>query len=107
MWTDGRLLTMSNLFYPTDDESEQPATDGLSMWDEVRQVADEIEVKIHLAGMDARDRWRALERRLPALQTDLASSGARASQALKKEMSAICAALRELRADLLGGSPHR
>ena len=41
-------------------------------WDEVRQIADELELKIHVAGMDARDRWQTLRpftRRCAAMGT--------------------------------------
>jgi hypothetical protein len=97
---------MSNLFYPLEDESDHTAKDGPSMWDEVRQIADELKLKIHLASMDARDRWRTLEPRLTAIENDLASSGERAGQVVTKELSAICAALQRLRAEILGGGSH-
>ena len=71
--------------------TEQPST-----WDEVRRIADELEVKIHLAGMDARDRWRALQPRLTEIEKSLSLAGQRAGE----ELASVGAALRRLRDDL-------
>lgn len=70
----------------------EPAT-----WDDVRRIIDELEVKAHLAGMDARDRWRAFQPRLARLEQAIARQGERAGRALADELSAIGKALRELR----------
>ena len=40
-------------------------------WDDVRRFTDQLELKIHLAGMDARDRWEALKPKVSALEHDL------------------------------------
>ena len=69
-------------------------------WDEVRQIADELELKIHLAGMDARDRWQALRPRLAELEHTLARSGKTAGKVVKRELSTVGAALRKLRDDV-------
>lgn len=74
-------------------------------WDDVRRVVDELEVKIHLAGMEARDRWRALQPRLLDLQHQLERSGKRASDTIDRELSSLGAALRRLRDDL--ATPER
>jgi hypothetical protein len=39
-------------------------SDAKKAWDEVRRIADELKLKMHLASMEARDRWQALEPRL-------------------------------------------
>lgn len=70
------------------------------MWDEIRRLADELELKMHLAGMDARDRWRALEPRLNQLERSLAAAGKRAGDAIEHELTAVGAALRKLRDDV-------
>lgn len=72
-------------------------TNELSAWQGVQRLADEIEVQIHLAGMDARDRWHELEPRLEKLEQQIAHSGERASQAVVHELRD---ALRALRDDL-------
>lgn len=69
-------------------------------WDNLRRIADELELKIHLAGMDARDRWRALQPRLAEIEKAIARSGQRAGDAIEKELASVGAALRRLRDDL-------
>jgi hypothetical protein len=69
-------------------------------WDGVRRIADELELEIHLAGMEARDRWRALQPRIVEFEHRLAREGARASEVVTQELSAIGAALKRLRDDL-------
>jgi hypothetical protein len=69
-------------------------------WNDVRRLADELELKIHLAGMEARDRWRELQPRLVEMEKSLAESGKRAGEVVERELSAIGAALRRLRDDL-------
>jgi len=68
-----------------------------SIWDEVRQIADELELKIHLAGMDARDQWRALKPKITDIEQRIASSSEQAGQAITKELTAMGDALRKLR----------
>jgi hypothetical protein len=76
-------------------------TDQASTWDEVRQIADELELKIHLAGMDARDRWRALQPRIAEIEKTIAHAGKRASDAVERELASIGAALCRLRDDVV------
>ena len=75
--------------------NEQPST-----WDEIRRVADELELKIHLAGMDARDRWRALQPRIVEIEKSLSSAGKHAGDFVERELSSIGSALRRLRNDV-------
>jgi hypothetical protein len=72
----------------------------MAEWDDIRRIADELELKIHLAGMDARDRWRALQPRLAELERSITRSGQRASEVMDRELSAIGAAIRRLRDDV-------
>ena len=72
----------------------------MAEWDDIRRVADELQLKIHLAGMDARDRWHALEPRLAELQRAIARAGQRAGDAIDRELSSVGAALRRLRDDV-------
>ena len=66
-------------------------------WDDVKRTAEEIELEIHLAGMDVRDRWRDLKPRLEKL---LARSSKRASEAIDRELVSMRDALQRLRSDL-------
>lgn len=69
-------------------------------WTHIRQGADELELKIHLAGMDARDRWKVLKPRLAEIERKLAQTGARVAQVVQDEIGAVEKALHDLRADL-------
>lgn len=71
-----------------------------SQWSEIRRIADELEVKIHLASMEARDRWQALKPRLGELERLLARTGERAAKVVQDEIQTIEKALHKLRDDL-------
>jgi hypothetical protein len=91
---------VSNLISPS--EQERSTSDNLSTWDEVRRIAEELELKIHLASMNARDRWQALEPRIAAFELRMKDSGQRASEAFTTELEAIWNAMRGIRDDLNG-----
>ncbi len=78
-------------------------TDTRKEWDDLRTVADELELKIRLAHMDARDRWHALQPRLVELEHTIKQAGARASKTVTEELSAVGNALRQLRDDIAHG----
>jgi len=71
-----------------------------SLWDDVRRIADELELKIHLAGMEARDRWHELQPRLAKIEQSIARAGTRTSEAVEEELASIAAAVKRLRDDL-------
>jgi len=90
-------------FYPP--EEEEPALkDGLSAWDDLRRIADELELKLHLASMDARDRWRAIEPRLVMIEERLARTGKRVTKAIMDEVADVRAAIERLRDDVANGN---
>jgi hypothetical protein len=70
---------------------------GLSGWDELRQLADQLELEIHLGGMEARSTWQALKPRLEDLERRIAKAGAEAAHSIAKEISALRETLRGLR----------
>jgi hypothetical protein len=70
------------------------------IWDDVRRVADELALQIHLGSMEARDRWRALQPRLEELEKTIAREGERAGQVVTQQLAEVGAALRRLRDDL-------
>jgi IS1 family transposase len=72
----------------------------LSTWNEVRRIADELALEIHLAGMEARDRWRALQPRLASIEKSISSAGKHATEVVEREVSSIGAALRRLKTDI-------
>ena len=72
-------------------------------WDDLKRIGDELELKIRLASMDARDRWQALRPRLVALEDTVKRTGARTSQLVTAELSSLGKALRELRDEVARG----
>lgn len=72
-------------------------TPNTSARDELRRLYEEIELKVHLANMDARDQWTVLKRRIAALENDLSAASERASDRVGKELTAIGAALKAFR----------
>jgi hypothetical protein len=72
-----------------------------STWDEVKQLAQELEVKMHLAQMDARDRWNNdLKPKVNQLEQQLSAAGKTVNDAVEKELASIGAALRRLRDEI-------
>jgi hypothetical protein len=71
-----------------------------STWDDVRRIADELELKVHLAGMDVRDRWNELQPRLAEIEKTIAREGERVGKFLSTQLSSMGTALRELRSEI-------
>jgi hypothetical protein len=74
--------------------------DNAPTWDDVRRIADELELKIHLAGMEARDRWKLLQPRLAELEKSIETTGQRAGQFISSQVTAVATTLKELRDEL-------
>ncbi len=83
----------------TDAVAAIMATD-LSAWDEIRRIEDELELKIHLGGMDARDRWLELQPRLVELEKAIVHSGEQIGETVAHELDEVRTALRRLRDDV-------
>jgi hypothetical protein len=69
-------------------------------WDDVRRIAEELELKMHLAGMDVRDRWHELQPRLAEVQKVIAREGERAGKLVVTQISSLGKALQELRNEI-------
>lgn len=65
--------------------------------DRLQSVRDEIRVQLHLAGMDAKDRWRDLEPRIQEVTDRLAREG---SEGAKAAFHELMEELRTFRASL-------
>ena len=78
-------------------------TDTNKDWDDLRRIADELELKVRLASMDARDRWQALRPRLVRLEDTVKRTGERASKVVTEEISSLGKALRDLRDEIAHG----
>lgn len=55
-------------------------------WSEIHRLADELELKIHLARMEARDRWAALKPQLAKFERDVEATTTQAAQILIKSL---------------------
>lgn len=75
-------------------------TEPRNDWDDLRRIADELELKARLASMEARSRWQALRPRLVKLEETLKRTGGRAGKVLTEELSSLGKALRELRDEI-------
>jgi hypothetical protein len=64
---------------------------------DLEQMRDEIRVKLHLAGMDAKDSWRDLEPKLDKLEADVATGGENIADATLAFAQDLKQAFRKLR----------
>ena len=77
--------------------------DDKTTWDDLRRVADELKLKIHLAGMEAREQWEKLQPKLAELEQSVESGAARAGNAISEQVSSLGASLKKLLSDVTGG----
>ncbi len=86
------------------DEQNTDAPKGKSPWEDLKRMADEVKVKLHLAGMEAKDRWKALEPKIQELQTKVEAKGEQAADTVQTQLTSVVDSLRrfvdDLRADL-------
>jgi len=84
--------------------NEKEAAPASRPWDDLRRIADEVRLKLHLAGMEARDRWRSIEPRLVELEHKIERGGEKAADVVGDQLSSLTGALRDfaeaLKADL-------
>ncbi|HRI11214.1 MAG TPA: hypothetical protein PKW35_25525 [Nannocystaceae bacterium] len=71
---------------------------------DLRTLRDEIGLKLHLAGMDARQAWEQLEPRIAELESQAQSASESAAQATDKVIAELREALGNLRKKV-GGEP--
>lgn len=76
-------------------------TDHMTTWDDVRQLADEIELQIHLGTMESRDRWAHLKPRVEDVERQLVHVGTHVTAPLVHELVQLKAALQKLRDALI------
>jgi len=65
-------------------------------WDDLRRLADEIQLKVHLAGMDARAQWKKLEPRLNDLEHQISAGTERVGQAVNDQLITLGKSIRDL-----------
>ena len=76
-------------------------------WDDIRRVVDQLKLELHLAGMDARDRWEKIQPRLAELEKSVESGAQKAGQAVSEQFATLGASLRELLDDVTRGRPAK
>ena len=85
---------------------ENVMKNGLSTLEEIRRMADELELQMHLGGMELRDRWRALQPQIAELEELFEHAGARTGAAIERQLSSLVSALRKLRDDVRANGPN-
>jgi hypothetical protein len=70
--------------------------DNDSMLPDLRRIADQIRVRIHLAGLDAKDAWTKAEHRLHELEEKAMQATGRAKEQLREVGKALEHELKEL-----------
>ena len=81
----------------TKDDLRERYQQGLA---DLRTLRDEIKLKLHLAGMDARQAWDALEPRLHQLEEQVAAATEGAAQATADATQKVIVELKEALANL-------
>lgn len=71
-----------------------------TLWNEIKRLADQVELKIHLARMDLRTRWDELKPQLAALERELLERRAQARHLVTDRLDKLRAALHQLRDEL-------
>ncbi len=75
-----------------------------SAWDDVRRLADEVRLKLHLAGMEAKDRWGKLEPQILELEqkvkTGVKDGSGKAADVVGEQVEAVAAGLRQFADEL-------
>jgi hypothetical protein len=76
----------------------KPATP--SPWDEIKRLADEARLKMHLAGMELKEKWKTLEPQLIKVENELISAGEKVEGKISPQLDSLAAGLRKFVADL-------
>ena len=71
------------------------------IWDEIKRISDELEVKVHLAGMDAKDKWEQLKPRVKDLGAKMEDKAEAASARVVEELGNVGTLIKELRDDVV------
>ncbi|MBA3502980.1 MAG: hypothetical protein M4D80_41670 [Myxococcota bacterium] len=71
------------------------------IWDEIKQFSDELELKVHLAGMEAKDKWEELKPRVKELGAKMEDKAEAASARVAEELNNVGGLIKELRDDVV------
>lgn len=75
-----------------------------SAWDDVKRIADEVKLKLHLASMEAKEQWKKLEPRMIELEqkvkTNVKGGGEKAAGVVGEQVEAFATGLRQFADEL-------
>jgi hypothetical protein len=80
-------------------------TERHNLIDQLRSLRDEIRVRLHLAGMDARDAWKTLEPKARQLEHDLELTGRQITSQIRESFESIRASLEKMRDEMTSKPP--
>ena len=70
------------------------------LWDEIKRISDELEVKVANAGAEVRAKWENLKPRVKELETKMNEKAGAASARVVEELNNVGTLLKELRDDV-------
>jgi uncharacterized protein YdcH (DUF465 family) len=83
-------------------EATMTTTDGVpSLWTEIKRTRDELRLNLHLAGLEARDRWAKLEPKVDELERKVNAAGDAAGHGVGAALETLAKALLRLRDDIV------
>jgi len=85
-------------------EEAKPETET-STWDDVRRLADQLKLELHLAGMEVREQWDKLQPKLVELEKSFEEGAQKAGSAVADQVSSLGASLKKLLGDIAGKKP--
>lgn len=75
-----------------------------SAWDDVKRIADEVKLKLHLAGMEAKEQWKKLEPKMMELEqkvkANVKDGGEKAVGVVGEQVEAFATGLRQFADEL-------
>jgi isopentenyl diphosphate isomerase/L-lactate dehydrogenase-like FMN-dependent dehydrogenase len=75
-----------------------------SAWEDVKRIADEVKLKLHLAGMEAKEKWKKLEPKMIELEnkvkSNVADGGDKAVGAVGEQVAVFADGLRQFAEEL-------
>lgn len=75
-----------------------------STWDDVKRIADEVKLKLHLAGMEAKEKWKKFEPKMMELESkvkeNVKDGGEKAVGVVGEQVEAFATGLRQFAEEL-------
>lgn len=78
------------------EDKKDDAPQARGTWADIKRMADEVKVKLHLAGMEAKEKWKTLEPKINELSDKVEKKGERAADVVGDQVSAVFKALGQL-----------